>query len=46
MLELIGELRRETGAALVMATHDREIAAAAESRLFLADGRVVKQEGP
>lgn len=45
VLELLAELRREVGAALVMATHDREIAARAAGRLHMSDGRIVRREG-
>ena len=45
VLELIQELLRESGAALVMATHDREIAAAARERLHMRDGRILEREG-
>ncbi|MCA8981944.1 MAG: ABC transporter ATP-binding protein [Planctomycetes bacterium] len=45
VLELIAELRRDAGAALVMATHDREIAAAMRERLHMRDGRILEREG-
>lgn len=45
VLELLAELRRESGAALVIATHDREIAAAARERLHMRDGRIIEREG-
>jgi putative ABC transport system ATP-binding protein len=41
VISLLEELRREEKAALLMATHDREVAAIADRRLVLADGRVV-----
>jgi putative ABC transport system ATP-binding protein len=41
VLELLAELRRDEGAALLMATHDAEVAAGADRVVELADGRVV-----
>lgn len=40
VLELLDELRRQEGAALVMATHDRDVAALADRRLSIRDGRI------
>ena len=41
ILELLMELRAEEGAALVIATHDRELAACADREIRLSDGRIV-----
>ena len=41
VLELLDELRRQEGTALVLATHDERLAAAADRVIHLADGRVV-----
>jgi len=41
VVALLNELRREQGTALLMATHDREVAAAADRVVELADGREV-----
>ncbi len=41
VLELLDELRRAEGAALVLATHDRHLAAAAERVLAMRDGRLL-----
>jgi putative ABC transport system ATP-binding protein len=42
VLELLAELRREEGAALLLATHDESVAAAADRIVHLHDGRVVQ----
>jgi len=41
VLELLDELRRSEGAALLLATHDAKVAAAADRVCELADGRLV-----
>ena len=41
VIELLAELRREEGAALVLATHDGAVASLADRKLELADGRMV-----
>jgi putative ABC transport system ATP-binding protein len=41
VLALLDELRREAGVALLLATHDARVAAAADRVLELADGRLV-----
>jgi putative ABC transport system ATP-binding protein len=41
VLDLLGELRQDEGAALLMATHDASVAAGADRVVELADGRVV-----
>jgi ABC-type lipoprotein export system ATPase subunit len=41
VIELLAELRREEGAALVLATHDSAVASLADRVLELADGRMV-----
>jgi putative ABC transport system ATP-binding protein len=42
VLELLAELRREEGAALLLATHDESVAAAADRIVHLHDGRIVR----
>lgn len=44
VMDVLEELRRSEGAALVLATHDRSIVARADRVVYLRDGRVV--EGP
>ena len=46
VLELLDELRREDGSALVIATHDARLAARADRLVRLADGRIVFQGLP
>ncbi len=41
VIELLDELRRSEGAALLLATHDTKVAAAADRVCELADGRLV-----
>ena len=41
ILELLDELRRDEGAALLLATHDDTVAGAAHRIIRLADGRIV-----
>jgi len=41
VLEVLGELRRRHGTALVLVTHDPAVAALADRRLHLEDGRMV-----
>jgi putative ABC transport system ATP-binding protein len=41
VLELLAELRREEGAALLLATHDESVAAAADRIVHLHDGKTV-----
>ena len=41
VLDLLDELRRENGSALVIATHDARLAARADRLVRLADGRIV-----
>ncbi len=41
VLALLDELRREVGAAVVLATHDERIAARADRRVRMRDGRIV-----
>ena len=43
VLGLLDELRREQGTALVVATHDPGIAARADRRVHLRDGRIVEE---
>ena len=42
VLELLAELRREEGAALLLATHDESVAAAADRVVHLHDGRILQ----
>ena len=44
VLELVEALRRETGLALVIATHDAEVAARLDREVDLLDGRIVRTE--
>ncbi|MDZ7799403.1 MAG: hypothetical protein U5K81_01255 [Trueperaceae bacterium] len=47
ILALLGEVRRERRATLVLVTHDRDVAAGVDRILRLVDGRVVgEEEGP
>jgi predicted ABC-type transport system involved in lysophospholipase L1 biosynthesis ATPase subunit len=45
VLQLLDELRREHGSALLLATHDARIAARADRVVTLHDGRVVAGNG-
>lgn len=45
VLGLLGELRREEGAALLLATHDDKVAAAADRIVHLHDGMIVGNPG-
>lgn len=42
VIELLAQLRVEEGAALVLATHDRAVAASSDRTVALADGRVAE----
>jgi len=42
VLDLLTELRREQGATLVLVTHDPAVAALADRRIYLEDGRIVR----
>jgi putative ABC transport system ATP-binding protein len=46
VLELLDELRRASGSALVIATHDAHLAARADRLVRLADGRIVFEGAP
>ena len=46
VLELLGELAREEGVALLVATHDAEVARSADRVVTLRDGRVVEASAP
>jgi putative ABC transport system ATP-binding protein len=45
ILELLQHVHRARGTTLVLVTHDRELAAVADARLVLRDGRVVESVG-
>jgi putative ABC transport system ATP-binding protein len=45
VLRMIGELRAATGTTFVIATHDAEVAAAADRTIRIVDGLVVAAEG-
>jgi putative ABC transport system ATP-binding protein len=44
ILEMLGDLRRREGTTLVLVTHDPAVAAIADRRVHLADGRIVRDE--
>ena len=44
VLETMDSLRRDTGTTLVMVTHDAEVAARADRRVHLRDGRIEREE--
>jgi putative ABC transport system ATP-binding protein len=46
VLELLTELRRREGTTLVLVTHDPAVAALADRRIHLRDGRVERDEQP
>jgi ABC-type lipoprotein export system ATPase subunit len=46
IIELLKNLCVQTNAALIIATHDTKVAAAAQRRLELADGRIAAADGP
>ena len=46
VLELMRSLMRERGVTVLLATHSHRIAASADTRLVLADGQLVPDEGP
>ena len=46
ILELLTELRRREGTTLVLVTHDPAVAALADRRIHLLDGRVERDEQP
>ena len=45
VMEILVELRRAHQTTLVLVTHDQAVAGRADRRIFLADGRVVSDEG-
>ena len=45
ILELLGDLQRETGMALIMITHDLEVAAAMADRIIVMNGGKVVESG-
>jgi len=45
VLEILDRLRREEGTTLVLVTHDTAVAARADRRVHLRDGRVEREEG-
>ena len=46
VLEILSQLRREHGTTLVLVTHDPAVAARADRRIHLRDGRVEREETP
>ena len=42
ILELLGEIHRARGTTIILVTHEAELAAIADSRLVLLDGRVIE----
>jgi putative ABC transport system ATP-binding protein len=46
ILELLREIHRARGTTIILVTHDAELAAIADSRLVLRDGRVVEHVAP
>ncbi len=46
ILDLLREVNRHTGAALLLATHDRAVAAAADRTVEMRDGRIVRVGPP
>src|SRR4029077_5145893 len=46
VLELLTELRRREGTTLILVTHDPAVAALADRRIHLLDGRVERDEQP
>jgi len=46
VVDLLFEINRTRGTTLALVTHDRELAARAEMRIELRDGRVVARRGP
>jgi ABC-type lipoprotein export system ATPase subunit len=46
VLQLLDELRRRDGAALLLATHDQRLAAVADRVLAMHDGRLVASHRP
>jgi putative ABC transport system ATP-binding protein len=46
VLDLIGQLRHQLGLTVILVTHDLAIAARADRRLHLVDGRLVNTEAP
>jgi len=45
VLALLDEMRREEGTALLLATHDERVAARADRRVRMRDGRIVASDG-
>lgn len=43
VLELLLEIRRETGTAFLLSTHDRELAARCDRKVYLCDGAVIDE---
>ncbi|MEV6923548.1 ABC transporter ATP-binding protein [Dactylosporangium sp. NPDC051485] len=46
VLALLEALNREQGVALVIVTHDREVAARADRQIVMRDGEIVPRQGP
>jgi putative ABC transport system ATP-binding protein len=45
VLDLLADMRAEQGATLVLVTHDSSVAALADRRIHLRDGRIEREEG-
>jgi len=44
MMDLLARINRDEGMTIIMVTHDHELAARADRRISLRDGRVVADE--
>ena len=44
VLHTLGALRKDSGTTLVLVTHDPEVAALADRRIHLRDGRIEREE--
>ena len=45
VIELLLSINKQRGATLVVVTHDQEIAAVADGRVFLRDGKIAERVG-
>jgi putative ABC transport system ATP-binding protein len=46
ILEVLGRLHRDLGKSLLLVTHEERVAAIAQRRVYLSDGKVVNSNGP